>query len=70
MGGPLEIIEDGVDGIFFDGSAKDLAQKIEMLLDDKSLLEELREHALEKVHKEFDFKKQLQKLYKVIVDES
>jgi len=70
MGGPLEIIEDGVDGIFFDGSAKDLAHKIEMLFNDKDLLEALREHALEKVHKEFDFKKQLQKLYEVIVDES
>jgi len=70
MGGPLEIIENGVDGLFFDGSSEDLAQKIEILLNDRSMLEKLREHALEKVHKEFDFKKQLQKLYEVIVDES
>jgi len=70
MGGPLEIIEDGVDGLFFDGSAADLAQKIAMLYEDRELLERLRERALAKVKREFDFSKQLEKLYKVIIDES
>ncbi len=70
MGGPLEIIEDGVDGLLYDGTAEDLAKKINLLYKDKKLLDSLRENALKKVQKEFDFTTQFRKLYKVVVNES
>jgi len=65
-GGPLEIIDDGVDGILFDGSAKDLSKKIEFLYEQKDIKKELEENALKKVQEKFEKSKQLEKLYKVI----
>jgi L-malate glycosyltransferase len=66
MGGPLEIIEDNVDGLFYDGTVSDLALKIKLLYDDQKLLEKLRENGIKKVQSQFDFETQLNKLYKVI----
>lgn len=66
MGGPLEIIEDKVDGVFYDGSVFDLALKIKSLYDDRNLLQKISQNAMEKVSKQFDFQTQLDKLYKVI----
>jgi len=68
MGGPVEIIENGSDGFFFDGTPKDLAQKIDLLYKDRDLLKKLQENGLQKVTKEFDFETQLEKLYKVIYE--
>ena len=65
-GGPLEIIEDSVDGIFYDGSASDLAEKIKILYNDRKLLAKLQENGIKKVEERFDFQTQLNKLYKVI----
>jgi len=62
-GGPLEIIENGVDGILFDRSVDDLTKKIKMLLDDRELLKTLSQNALQKVKEKFEKTKQLEKLY-------
>ena len=69
MGGPLEIIDDNVDGIFYDGSASNLAKKIKLLYNDRELLQKLRENGIKKVEEKFDYQTQLNKLYRVI-DES
>ena len=69
-GGPLEIIEDGVDGLLFDRSVKDLALKIQLLYDDKELLAKIQKNARKTVLQRFEKKTQLEKLYKVVVDES
>ena len=61
-GGPLEIIEDGVDGLFFDRSSDDLALKIEMLYKDEKLKNSLADAGYKKVKNSFDNKKQMQKL--------
>jgi glycosyltransferase involved in cell wall biosynthesis len=66
LGGPLEIIDDGVDGLLYDGSIEDLTAKMQMLLSDTQLVEALGKQGREKVREDFDFNKQLEKLYKVI----
>ena len=65
-GGPLEIIEEGVDGLFFDRSVEDLEKKIKLFYHDKSLREKIAEQALRSVEEKFNDKKQLNKLYEVI----
>lgn len=65
-GGPLEIINDGVDGLLFDGSSEDLAKKINLLINEKELRQELIVNASLKVMKKFDLYKQLDILYKII----
>lgn len=65
-GGPLEIIDNGVDGLLYDGSSDDLARKIELLYNDDNLREQLAQNSLKKVQEKFDFDKQLDKLYEVI----
>ena len=68
-GGPLEIIDDGVNGLLFDGSSDDLSVKIKQLYNDEQLKEVLAENGYKKVKEKFDAQKQLDKLYKVICDE-
>ena len=65
-GGPLEIIDDGVDGLLFDGTSEDLAQKIELYYKDKTLVEKIQKNALKKVQEKFNKTKQLGKLYESI----
>jgi len=65
-GGPLEIIDDQIDGMFYDGSSDSLAQKIELLYNDKNLIEKISNKAFAKVEEKFEFYKQLNKLYGVI----
>lgn len=65
-GGPLEIIEDGKDGLLFDGSIKDLVRKITLLYENKSLRSELSVQGFEKVSQSFHKQTQLQKLYHVL----
>ena len=69
QGGPLEIIEDGVDGLLFDRSAQMLAQKIEQLYNDKAYKEKLSAAAYKTAKEKFDKETQMKKLYKAIVDE-
>jgi len=65
-GGPLEIIEDEVDGLLFDGSSDDLAQKISLLYNDTQLKKQISNAGYKKAKDKFDWTKQLDKLYKVI----
>jgi glycosyltransferase involved in cell wall biosynthesis len=65
-GGPLEIINDGEDGLLFDRSVDDLAKKIKLLYEDKDLKEKLSQNAYKTAKEKFDKNKQLEKLYKVL----
>ena len=64
-GGPLEIIDDGVDGVLFDGTSEDLAKKIALVYYDTQLQESLCEKAFTKVSQKFQKNIQLKKLYDV-----
>ena len=65
-GGPLEIIDDGENGLLFDRTSEDLAFKISLLYNDKDLKEKLSFMGYEKVKEKFNAGRQLEKLFKVI----
>ena len=65
-GGPLEIIDDGVDGLLFDGSIDDLQEKIKLLYENNVLKDSLAQVGYKKVREKFDVAKQLMELYNVI----
>ncbi len=65
-GGPLEIIDDGKNGLLFDRTSEDLAFKISLLYNDKDLKEKLSFMGYEKVKEKFNAGRQLEKLFKVI----
>ena len=65
-GGPLEIIEDGVDGLLYDGSSEDLSKKIRLLYENRELKERLASNSLKKVQTKFDREKQLKELYSIL----
>ena len=65
-GGPLEIIEDGVDGLLFDRTPSDLGVKIELLYRDKTYKEKISKAASKKVKERFNKATQMAKLYEVI----
>ncbi len=66
-GGPLEIIDDGVDGLLFDGGSDDLARKIDYLYRNMDMKNLFSHAGYEKIKESFFYKKQLEKLYKAIV---
>lgn len=65
-GGPLEIINDGVDGLLFDRSSEDLAKKIRVLYDDKEYKNSLALNGYKTAKEKFDSDKQNKKLFEVI----
>ncbi|MCF6310133.1 MAG: glycosyltransferase family 4 protein [Sulfurimonas sp.] len=65
-GGPLEIIDNKENGLFFDRSSDDLASKIKFLYNNKDEKESLAEAGYEKAKIIFDHEKQLKKLYDII----
>ena len=65
-GGPTEIIDDGIDGLLFDGSVEDLAKKIQLLQNDLHVKEQIAQAAVTKVKEKFDYTVQLDKLYRAI----
>jgi glycosyltransferase involved in cell wall biosynthesis len=65
-GGPLEIIEDNVDGLLFDRTSEDLANKIKKLYENKDLKEKMALKGYKKAKEKFDKQTQLDKLYRVI----
>lgn len=65
-GGPLEIIDNGVNGLLFDRTAEDLALKIEHLYKNAHIKESLALAGYEKAKREFDYDLQMQKLYDVM----
>ena len=64
--GPLEIIEDGIDGVLFERNSDDLANKIKILYEDRELKEKLALAGQKKAIEMFDKNTQLEKLYKVV----
>ncbi len=66
-GGPLEIIDDGIDGLLYDGSSDDLSSKIRLLYEDSAFKDTLASNSLKKVFEKFDKKTQLEKLYHTII---
>jgi glycosyltransferase involved in cell wall biosynthesis len=64
--GPLEIIENGVDGVLFERNSDDLAKKIKMLYENRELKTKLALAGQKKAFEMFDGKTQLGKLYGVI----
>lgn len=66
VGGPLEIIEDKVNGLFFDRSSNDLAEKIRLLYENIDLKKSLKEEAFKNVKSKFNKEKQMKKIYEVI----
>jgi len=65
-GGPLEIIEDGVDGLLFDRSSEDLAEKVKYLYNNKQSKERLSDRGYEKIKKYFNQQKQNLELFKFL----
>jgi len=65
-GGPLEIIENEVDGLLFDRSSNDLSLKIKSLYDNIEYKNKLAMNGYTKAKDLFENNKQLNKLYKVI----
>lgn len=65
-GGPLEIIDDGVDGILFNRDSDDLKNKIEMLYLNHELKEKLALRGKQKATEMFDKTTQLNRLFGVI----
>ena len=65
-GGPLEIIDDKIDGLLFDRSSDDLANKINLLYNDKNYKETLALKGYEKAKLKFENITQLNKLYETI----
>ena len=68
-GGPLEIIDDGIDGLFFDRTSEDLAVKLKKLYNDSALKAQLTKNGYQKIKNKFNKEKQMKKIYEVI-DES
>ena len=65
-GGPLEIIEDGVDGLLFNRTSDDLASKIKVIYDDNEYKDTLAEAGYKKAKEIFDNTTQINKLYTVL----
>lgn len=66
-----EMIEDGSNGLLFEpGNAKDLAQKIELLLSDKDLREKLAQNACRTAKDKFDIKTNVAKIKQLINEQT
>lgn len=67
-GGPLEIIDDGVDGVLFERNSEALASKIELLLSDEELKKSIANAARQKIKEKFDREKQMMKMREVLCE--
>jgi glycosyltransferase involved in cell wall biosynthesis len=65
-GGPLEIIDDGIDGLLFRRNSEDLAKKLKLIYDDRELKNSISKAGYKKAKEMFNSDKQIEKLYKVI----
>ncbi len=65
-GGPLEIIDDGVDGLLFERDAEDLSKRLQWLYENQTKAKEMAKRAKHKVLEKFEYTQQLEKLYKAI----
>ena len=64
--GPLEIIEDRVDGLLFDRTSDDIANKIKRVYENRDLKEKLAQNGYEKVKTKFNKEIQNERLLNVI----
>ena len=62
-GGPLEIIDDGVDGLLFERNADDLSKKLQWLYEHRDEAKEMAKRAKQKILEKFEYTKQMEKLY-------
>jgi glycosyltransferase involved in cell wall biosynthesis len=62
-GGPLEIIDNDIDGLLYNGKAEDLSMKISQLYNDNNKKILLSKNSLKKIDKTFNKAKQLKKLF-------
>jgi glycosyltransferase involved in cell wall biosynthesis len=65
-GGPLEIIEDGIDGLLFERDSASLSKKIKNLYDNKTSKNNIAINGYNKINKVFNKKIQLNKLIQTI----
>ncbi|OHE09070.1 MAG: hypothetical protein A2513_07170 [Sulfurimonas sp. RIFOXYD12_FULL_33_39] len=65
-GGPLEIIDEGINGLLFDRTSSDLVDKIEYLYNNSEKKLSLAKAGYEKAKREFYHETQMQKLYDLI----
>jgi L-malate glycosyltransferase len=65
-GGPLEIIDDEIDGLLFDRTSDDLVKKIELVYKDNTFKNELSLNGYKKVKERFNSGIQLEKLYSIL----
>lgn len=65
-GGPLEIIDDGINGLLFDRTSDGLASKIEYLYNNPEKKVSLANAGYEKAKRDFNYDTQMQKLYEMI----
>ena len=65
-GGPLEIIEDGVDGFLFQRDVEDLTKKLRRLYRHQEETRKMAKKAKQKVLEMFEYEKQMGKLYKAV----
>lgn len=67
QGGPLEIIDDGVDGLFFDRSVEDLVEKMKLLYHNRELKKRLSSSAVKKIQRQFNKELQMAKMYEMLI---
>lgn len=68
-GGTKEIIQSGKDGLLYhQGDVKDLAEKIELLIDNADYRKELALNAVKKVHSYFTVKINAENVYKYYIE--
>jgi len=67
-GGPLEIIDDEENGLLFDRSSDDLANKIKLLYENKDLKDKLALNGFKKAKEIFNKDIQMKKMYEVICE--
>jgi glycosyltransferase involved in cell wall biosynthesis len=65
-GGPLEIIDNDINGLLFDRTPENLASKIEYLYNNPDIKKSLAQAGYEKAKRGFNYDTQMQKLYNVI----
>ena len=67
-GGPLEIIDNEIDGLLFDRTTNDLVKKIELVYNDNEFKNKLSLNGYKKVKEIFDKDIQMNELYEVIYE--
>lgn len=65
-GGPLEIIQNGINGLLFDRTSDDLTSKIDYLYNNPDKKASMANAGYEKAKREFDYDTQMQKLYNMV----